>query len=160
MSNQAFFGQTVAGEFERFHNVVAALPADKLDFRHDPKSRTARDLVGHLIGHFQDLAELLDEGVIHHRNQVTFADLPDAVAMLDAACKALAPKLRNVSDEAWAKPGDFFVGDQSIMKAPAQALGWMLLFDAIHHRGQLSTCIRPMGGKVPSIYGPSADSAH
>ena len=31
------------------------------------------------------------------------------------------------------------------------------LNDAIHHRGQLTTYLRPMGGKVPSIYGPSAD---
>ncbi len=31
------------------------------------------------------------------------------------------------------------------------------LFDAIHHRGQLSVYLRPMGSKVPSIYGPSAD---
>ncbi|HZL66321.1 MAG TPA: DinB family protein, partial [Candidatus Limnocylindrales bacterium] len=31
------------------------------------------------------------------------------------------------------------------------------LFDAIHHRGQLTVYIRPMGGKVPAIYGPSAD---
>jgi uncharacterized damage-inducible protein DinB len=35
---------------------------------------------------------------------------------------------------------------------------WFILFDAIHHRGQLSAYLRPMGGKVPSIYGPSADS--
>ena len=34
---------------------------------------------------------------------------------------------------------------------------WGFLFDAVHHRGQLSTYLRPMGGKVPSIYGPSAD---
>ena len=34
----------------------------------------------------------------------------------------------------------------------------MLFFDAIHHRGQLSAYLRPMGGKVPSIYGPSADT--
>jgi uncharacterized damage-inducible protein DinB len=34
---------------------------------------------------------------------------------------------------------------------------WYLFFDAIHHRGQLSTYIRPMGGEVPSIYGPSGD---
>jgi uncharacterized damage-inducible protein DinB len=44
------------------------------------------------------------------------------------------------------------------MNAPAQALAWMLFMDSVHHRGQLSTHIRPMGGKVPSIYGPSADS--
>jgi uncharacterized damage-inducible protein DinB len=36
---------------------------------------------------------------------------------------------------------------------------WGFLFDAIHHRGQISTYLRPMGGKVPSIYGPSADDA-
>jgi uncharacterized damage-inducible protein DinB len=35
----------------------------------------------------------------------------------------------------------------------------MLMLDAIHHRGQLSTYLRPMGGKVPSIYGPSGDTA-
>jgi uncharacterized damage-inducible protein DinB len=31
------------------------------------------------------------------------------------------------------------------------------LYDAVHHRGQLTTYLRPMGGKVPSIYGPSGD---
>jgi uncharacterized damage-inducible protein DinB len=29
----------------------------------------------------------------------------------------------------------------------------------VHHRGQLSAYLRPMGAKVPSIYGPSADDA-
>jgi uncharacterized damage-inducible protein DinB len=28
----------------------------------------------------------------------------------------------------------------------------------VHHRGQLSAYLRPMGAKVPSIYGPSGDS--
>ena len=36
---------------------------------------------------------------------------------------------------------------------------WAVLFDAIHHRGQLSLYIRLTGGKVPAIYGPSADEA-
>jgi hypothetical protein len=29
---------------------------------------------------------------------------------------------------------------------------------SVHHRGQLSTYLRAMGGKVPGIYGPSADT--
>jgi uncharacterized damage-inducible protein DinB len=33
----------------------------------------------------------------------------------------------------------------------------MMICDQIHHRGQLSVYIRSAGGKVPSIYGPSAD---
>jgi uncharacterized damage-inducible protein DinB len=36
---------------------------------------------------------------------------------------------------------------------------WFFFFDIIHHRGQLSTYVRPMGGAVPSIYGPSADTS-
>ncbi len=36
-------------------------------------------------------------------------------------------------------------------------LAWMMLLDSIHHRRQLSTYLRPMGSKVPAIYGPSAD---
>ena len=158
MSNQAFFLQTLSSEFGRFHNVVAALPADRLDYKHDPKSRSASDLIGHLIAHVQDMIELLDDGVVHHRMQVPFADLAAAVEAFDTSYRTLESKLKGVSDEAWAKPADFFVGDQSVMKAPVQMLMWIQLLDSVHHRGQLSTCIRPMGGKVPALYGPSADT--
>jgi uncharacterized damage-inducible protein DinB len=67
--------------------------------------------------------------------------------------------MERMTDEAWAQPAEFRVGARSLMTAPRQALAWMLLLDGIHHRGQLSTLIRPMGGKVPAIYGPSADTA-
>jgi uncharacterized damage-inducible protein DinB len=72
------------------------------------------------------------------------ADLTDAVAKLD--------------DEAWQRPAQFAVGGKVVIEQPLGDLVWFFFFDAIHHRGQLSTYIRPMGGKVPSIYGPSADS--
>jgi len=159
VNNQAFFQQTMSQEFDRFHNVIAALPGAGLDFKHDPKSRSAGDLVGHLIGHIDDMIELLDAGVIHHRMQVPFASIDGAVTAFDDSYRTLLTKLKGVSDDTWATPADFIVGDHSIMKAPVQALMWMLFLDSVHHRGQLSTCIRPMGGKVPAIYGPSADTA-
>jgi uncharacterized damage-inducible protein DinB len=34
----------------------------------------------------------------------------------------------------------------------------MAVKHSVHHRGQLSAYLRPMGGKVPGIYGPSADT--
>jgi len=34
---------------------------------------------------------------------------------------------------------------------------WFLLHDQIHHRGQFSVYLRMAGGKLPSIYGPTAD---
>jgi uncharacterized damage-inducible protein DinB len=50
------------------------------------------------------------------------------------------------------------VGDYVAWEGAAGEIMWGFLFDKIHHRGQLSTYLRPMGGKVPAIYGPSADS--
>lgn len=158
MSNREFFKQTLSAEFDRFRNVLAALPADKLDYKPDPKARSAGELVGHLIGHNQDLVELLTDGCINHRNQVAFATLEEAVEMFDRSYRDITARLEAANDDAWMTPGDFKVGDNVIMNAPAQALAWMMLLDAIHHRGQLSTHIRPMGGKVPPIYGPSADA--
>ena len=159
VSNQNFFQKTLTEEFDRFHNVIAALPAERLDYKYDPKSRSAGDLVGHVMGHIDDMIELLDAGVIHHRMQVPFANLDGAVTAFDASYRTLLTKLAGVSDDSWAKIGDFRVGENYSFQAPVQALMWMLFLDAVHHRGQLSTCIRPMGGKVPSIYGPSADTA-
>ena len=61
-------------------------------------------------------------------------------------------------------PGDLLDGTVHFFTAPKQ-MGdipkteflWFLLHDQIHHRGQFSVYLRMAGGKVPSIYGPSAD---
>jgi len=45
-----------------------------------------------------------------------------------------------------------------IRRFPAVTLIQIILNHTIHHRGQLSTYLRPMGAKVPSIYGPSYDA--
>ena len=42
-----------------------------------------------------------------------------------------------------------------MFQLPAVAYVQFNLFHSIHHRGQLSTYLRPMGAKVPSIYGES-----
>lgn len=49
------------------------------------------------------------------------------------------------------------MGGDAVWETTMDEFVWGFLFDAVHHRGQLSTYLRPMGGKVPSIYGPSAD---
>ncbi len=51
------------------------------------------------------------------------------------------------------------MGGDAAWETTIDGFVWGFLFDAIHHRGQLSTYLRPMGGKVPSIYGPSADDS-
>jgi uncharacterized damage-inducible protein DinB len=58
-----------------------------------------------------------------------------------------------LTPEEAARVVDFF----GVFQMPAVAFVTMGTQHTIHHRGQLSAYIRPMGGKVPSIYGPSAD---
>ena len=67
-------------------------------------------------------------------------------------------QLRTLDAEAWHQQAWLIQGDGDILlKDTIGGLLWIALFDFVHHRGQLSTYIRPMGGTVPSIYGPSAD---
>jgi len=60
-------------------------------------------------------------------------------------------RLEKMSPDQLVKIIDF----RGIRQLPAVAY----LMSGIHHRGQLSTYLRPMGTKVPSIYGMSYDDA-
>ncbi len=157
MSTPVFFQSFLAQERGLFGKVIGAVPEDGLEYRADPKARSARHLIEHLIGHNLDLQELLDDGVIHHRNQVPFDSVESAVQQVDDSFGALIDKLTTMDEGQWLEVGQFYAGDHLVMEAPCQQLAWMMLMDAVHHRGQLSTYLRPMGSKVPAIYGPSAD---
>ena len=65
---------------------------------------------------------------------------------------AMPQRWEALSPARWEGTLDFF-GNQR----PASPMAWGFLFDIVHHRGQISTYLRPMGSTVPQIYGPSAD---
>jgi len=44
------------------------------------------------------------------------------------------------------------------MSYPAVVYLTIMVKHSAHHRGQLSAYLRPMGAKVPGIYGPSGDT--
>lgn len=157
MSTLSFFQGQLAKEKSLFVKVVRAVLEDGMEHRPDPKARSSRELIEHLIGHNLDLAELIDDGVIHHRNQVPFESLDDALKQLEESFDVLIEKLGTMDETKWNEAGTFLVGDHVIMEAPREHLAWLLLLDSVHHRGQLSTHLRPMGSTVPALYGPSAD---
>jgi uncharacterized damage-inducible protein DinB len=110
-----------------------------------------------MIGHVQDVVELATDGVINHRNEVPFRTLDEALRLFDDAYEEMQAKLLVLDAQGWSRPADFKFGDYLIMTAPVEQLSWLMLFDSIHHRGQLTTHFRPTGRPVPSLYGPSAD---
>ena len=103
MTNREFFLQRRSIEAGMFEKVFNAVPGDKLDWKPEPKARTARELIGHLIGHEQDVGELLEGGEIHHRNQVPFTDVADAVALYRQACVDVETKLQSLDDATWGR---------------------------------------------------------
>ena len=73
-----------------------------------------------------------------------------------AACGA-TKKLKALSTANWERKVPFIFQGQEVMSESGSGNAWGFFFDMIHHRGQLSTYLRPMGSTVPQIYGPSAD---
>jgi uncharacterized damage-inducible protein DinB len=69
----------------------------------------------------------------------------------------LTDRVSNMDEASWNRSAQFYYGGKVVSEQAVGQFLWFILFDAIHHRGQLSAYLRPMGGKVPAIYGPSAD---
>jgi len=160
MTEREFFIQRWSAELPMTIQMVKALPSDKLDYRPHPGCRTARSIVGHLMGHVGDLAELVRAtGTVNHRMELPFADTADAVKQMERLNADFESRLKTVDENIWAsKSTKFDVDGHTHFEYPLGATAWVLLFDCIHHRGQLSSYVRPMGGKHPDLYGPSGDS--
>jgi uncharacterized damage-inducible protein DinB len=154
-----FLVSAMEGEVQATTAVLSAVPADRLDFRPDAKSKSALGLARHIT--------LEDEWFLDMVAQGQFLPPPDdsdACGMMtpkDAAArysdripKGLA-RIRALSGEHLAREIDMFGG---MMRMPVVGVLSLAVRHSTHHRGQLSSYLRPMGGKVPSIYGPSADT--
>lgn len=156
MNAKEYFVQRWEAEQRAFRNVLAAVPGDKLEYRPHERSTCAGDLARQLAGEQRDLVTLLDT---HH---VSFVPHPhgtieEILADWDKATSDLRERLGKADSVNWEAPAKFSVGEQVVWEEPLGGMLYGFLFDMVHHRGQLSSYLRPMGAKVPAIYGPSAD---
>ena len=159
MTNLEFLLARRKAEIPTFVRVIKALPEGRLDYRHDPKGRTAADLAWLLAYEEETLVSMLETGTIDWKDRAAPKTAAEIAAAYERNAAAVNARLETLDPAAWAKPAKFVVDGASVWESPTGEMLWGFLFDAIHHRGQLCTYLRPMGGKVPSIYGPSADDA-
>jgi len=166
LSNREFFIRRWEQEYPAFQAVLRALPSDQLDYRPHARSRSAGELAILLASLEQGSIELCTTQRNSYNAAMPWhpadrpATLDEIIAAYEVHHKALAEKLFMLDDSTWNLQAWLVRGEQEILlKDTVGGLMWIALFDAVHHRGQLSTYIRPMGGKVPSVYGPSADDA-
>jgi uncharacterized damage-inducible protein DinB len=157
VTDQNFFFQKWDREVPKFDAVMDALPIDRLDYRPHPKSRSAAEMVTHLTREQEMLVGMIDNGTIDYQDRPA-EDFGQMRALWKKSTAELRNRLRNLDDAGWNRPVKFYLGGKLINETTTSEMLWGFLLDMIHHRGQLSTYIRPMGGRVPSIYGPSADA--
>ncbi len=85
----------------------------------------------------------------------TFSEILDAY---EKTHRELVGKVKNFSEADFNKSIPFPVGPNQMGEMRCGELLWrIVVMDGVHHRGQFSVYLRMAGGKVPSIYGPSAD---
>jgi uncharacterized damage-inducible protein DinB len=137
--------------------VLHAVPNDKSSYRPHENSRTALELAWHLaqadiwflrsfiVGNFE----------MHEEEESIPSDMQasDVAQMYDDAFAIKIEKVKKLPPEFWAKRMEFF----GMYNQPAALYLQFMLNHAIHHRGQLTAYLRPMGAKVPNIYGGSFD---
>ncbi|HWQ34940.1 MAG TPA: DinB family protein [Blastocatellia bacterium] len=145
----------IENEFELTKRVLFAIPDDRADYRPDPKSRTAGDLAWHIVScelyFLEGIAAGSLEGGEDPPNPTQ--NVAELLALYESGFRAGIEKVRQLGGEQLAAPLNFF----NIFNYPAVFYLTFLQNHTVHHRGQLSAYLRPMGAPVPAIYGPSGD---
>lgn len=154
----AIFLPAIEREHPITQKVIEAIPIDKGDYRPDPISKTALELAWHIVAAEKRFLNGIADG------EFNFSAFPRPESVRNSSeiarwygemFQAALVRLKSMSGAQLTKVIDF----RGIFQLPAVAFCQTYLNHSIHHRGQLSTYLRPMGGKVPAIYGESYDSA-
>lgn len=148
---------SLKAEYPVTKRVIAAIPDGKVDYRPDTIIKSAIDLAWHIVTAENRFLEAIITGGFN----LTPMPRPDEIRTAEAVNGWYSPRweenierLRQLDGEQLIKRIDF----RGIFQFPAVVYAQIGLNHTIHHRGQLSMYLRPMGAKVPSIYGESYDA--
>jgi uncharacterized damage-inducible protein DinB len=138
--------------------VIEAIPLDKGDYRPDEVGKSALELAWHIAGAEHRFSDAVINGAFDFTNTGRPAGLTTSAEIARWYAETTRQDLVRIAAlpaEALLKIVDF----RGLFQLPAVAFLDFSLHHVIHHRGQLTMYLRPMGAKVPAIYGESYDSA-
>lgn len=159
MTLREFLQHRWTAERPAFQRVVHAMPLAQFAYSPHERSPSAAQIVWTLALEAKVCSELIDTGQSNWEPDPPSADSNTIVYTFERQTADLGERIGRLDETAWESKARFLVHGNVAREAPLGDLLWFMFFDSIHHRGQLSTYIRPMGGKVPSIYGPSGDNS-
>ena len=137
--------------------VIAAIPDDKVDYRPDGIVKSAIELAWHIVA----AENRFFQAIINGTFDLTPVPRPETIQTAAAVNNWYSSRfdenlqrLQHLTGDQLIKRIDF----RGLFQFPAIVYAQIGLNHSIHHRGQLSMYLRPMGAKVPSIYGESFDA--
>lgn len=151
MDERALFTKFWEAESKTTATVISRIPEGN-NYKPDPASRTAKEIAWQVICEERMIIDAAEKG------EAAWAPPPMPATVKEVHDEYLKTsanvinRFKALSPDRWNGTLKFFGND-----APVSAMAWSFLFDIVHHRGQISTYLRPMGAKVPRIYGPSHD---
>ncbi len=157
MSEKEQFLSTWEKEFPTTLKVLKAYPATKMDLKPHAKSKSAKELAWNIV-----MGEKFIEGALN--GEINPAQMPAAPATSDEILRTyekshreIVERIRKTPDAELNKTVKFYTGPKQMSDVRKMDILWLALMDCVHHRGQFSVYLRMADGKVPSIYGPTAD---
>ncbi|HEY7405557.1 MAG TPA: DinB family protein [Candidatus Angelobacter sp.] len=154
----AVFLPSLEREHPVTRKVIEAIPVDKGDYRPDPLSKTALELAWHIVAAEKRFLHGIVDGEFNFSpspRPETVRNSAEIARWYGEMFQEVMGRLKTMSAAQLSRIIDF----RGLLQMPAVVFFQTYLNHSIHHRGQLSTYLRPMGGKVPAIYGESYDSA-
>lgn len=155
-----FIVTSLADEAKITQRVIAAVPESKRDYRPDPNARSAWELAQHLatsdVWFLEAIANFSFEQMMKYAENPP-AGVPNTITELatwyETNIAAALNAVRKLTPEQLLRTVDFF----GAFQYPNFVYLSFAKSHTVHHRGQLTTYLRPMGSKVPSVYGGSFD---
>ena len=141
-------------EFATTLKVMHAFPEGKITFTPHERSQEAGRLMSTFIFEMYLCTSFVFGDALDRDKFKNYKpeSLNSLIADFEKETTHIAERLEKITDAELSKTIEFggakFTTPEFIL---------MMLCDQIHHRGQLTVYLRMAGGKIPSIYGPSAD---
>src|SRR5689334_14069457 len=141
MDEKALFTKFWTDETNTTGKVLSRIPEGS-DYKPDAKSRTAQEIAWQIVCEEKMLIEALETGKAEWAPAPMPPSMKDVAGAYERQSAEVVKRLSTLPDARWNGQLEWF-GSQR----PASPMAWSFLFDIVHHRGQISTYLRPMGAK-------------
>lgn len=157
MTEKDMFLANFEREYQTTLRVLKGYPADKAELKPAEKLKSARELAWMLALNQMVLRPVLDGALEPGGFPPAPATFAEVIAGFEKAHRETAARLAAGTEAEWNATVKLPVGPKEIADVRRGDALWMFHHDTIHHRGQFTVYVRLAGGRLGSVYGPTAD---